>query len=150
MLNCADLVKALKLPESNIELFESWNYDLLPGILPEESEVAVSALKGGFIAGKLPACDSRAELLDRLETLAEKVQATPALMDYYIFCNALTFHELASHKAFRPVQLPVLDELLGETESRLWDILLYFGAAAQWFETYRKLGVPEDYVANFL
>lgn len=150
MLNCADLVKALKLPDSNIELFESWNYSLLPELLPEESVLAASALKGGFIAGKLPACDSRAELLDRLETLAEKVLGNPALMDYYLFCNALAFNELASHKNFRPVQLPSLDELLGGVESKLWDLLLYFGAAAQWFETYRKLGVPEEYAASII
>ena len=149
MLNCADLVKALKLPDSNIELFESWNYTLLASgkVLQSDSALALTALEDNFIADKYPECSFRAELLAKLELLAQKVRSNAALRDYFVFCNAFMLRDLTLPGKGKPAMMPYLEEFLGREESRLFDILIYFGAVAQWFETFRKLGVPARYAA---
>ena len=147
MLNTADLVKALGLASEYVEIFEKWNYPLLATLLAEEKQQALSALEPGFIAGKLVCCPLPGELPAVLEDLAGQIRVDPALRDYFVFCNALTMHNLAESGKFKPQDMPYLEELLGFEKSRLFDILLYFAASAQWFETYRRLGIPERYAA---
>ena len=144
MMDAGQLARELRLTDEVARRLDEWNYGILPTVQQEHGREALTVLEPGHCEHWLSRWARGGEALRALAPLLEQVRGSEALRTWLLLQDALLLHDLLSSGAPKPPS-GMLTPLLGTEGDALFDLLCAISAVPQWFATYRRLGVPDEY-----